>query len=477
MKLFSYIHKKCPSNPIRVWLLGFLLSGCNVGPDYVPPKVNMPASYKEISDQWKIAEPCDEIDRGEWWKVFGDERLNSLMEKLNIFNQDIAVAKAQYRQAIALIGQASSAYAPQINGSVSLSKQSSVNTPSNQKSSAVTNATASASVSWDPDLWGAVSHTVAANEANAEASCAQLALVKLSMQASMAQYYFQLCALDNLQKILDNNVESYGKLLKITEDRYNVGVSSVLNIVTVKSQLEAAEVIAIDNGVLRAQYEHAIAVLIGMPVCEFSITPQQVDLIPPSIPIYLPSDLLERRPDIAQAERQMAAENEQIGVVTAAFFPTFSLGASKGIAATSLGQLLSAPVYIWSLGPQLAANFFDGGLLRSEKEEAIAKYDQSVASYRKTTLVAFQDVEDNLVSLRLLDTEVKKQNEAVISAQTQLQLVKDEYISGTAALSDVITAQINAYATQNMLNAIEGRRMVASVGLIKALGGGWGGVA
>ncbi len=473
MALFSDMHKKVFYKHIRVLLWGFLLSACNVGPDYIPPNVDMPANYKETSDQWKVANPCDEIDRGEWWKVFGDQRLNELMKKLNISNQDIAVAQAQYRQAYALIGQASSAYAPQLNGSVSVLKQKPTPSSSNPQNKPITGATASASASWEPNLWGNISHTVAANEAGAEASAAQLALVRLSMQTSMAQYYFQLCALDNLQKILDNNVQSYGKLLKITQDRFEVGVASVLNIVTVKSQLEAAEVLAIDNGVLRAQYEHAIAVLIGVPVCEFLISPQQIDLVPPSIPLHLPAELLERRPDIAQAERLMASANEQIGVVASAFFPTFSLGGSKGVAATSFGQMLAAPAYIWSLGPQLAANFFDGGLLRSKKEGAIASYDQSVATYRKTILAAFQNVEDNLVSVRLLEQEVKIQTEAVASAQLQLQLVMDEYISGAAALADVITAQINVYATQNTLNTIKGRRMIASVGLIQSLGGGW----
>jgi NodT family efflux transporter outer membrane factor (OMF) lipoprotein len=455
-----------------VWLFIFVLAACEVGPEYVSPDVAIPNEYKETKEDWKKAEPQDDIDRGEWWKIFEDARLNDLMQKLNASNQNIAAAEAQYRQAKALVDQARAGYAPQITGSISNNRNKSL--PSAAETTyPTTTYTTSATATWEPDLWGSVKHAVEASQAGAEATAAQLALTRLSMQASMAQYYFQLCTLDLLQKVLESNVDSYKKLLDITKNRHGMGVASLLNIVTVESQLQAAEVMAVDNGVARAQYEHAIAVLIGQPVSGFSLPAIQVSLNPPVIPPHLPAELLERRPDIAQAERQMAVANAQIGAAMAAFYPTFSFSASGGFSSNSFAKWLSAPAQVWSLGPQLAASLFDGGLLRAKEAAARASYDQSVALYRQTILSAFQDVEDNLVSLRLLEWEVGKQTEAVASAQLQLKLVTNEYVSGTAALADVVTAQINAYTTQNTLNTIIGRRMVASVGLVKALGGGW----
>ncbi|MES2252244.1 MAG: efflux transporter outer membrane subunit [Pseudomonadota bacterium] len=444
-----------------------LLTGCAVGPEYRLPTVDVPKDYKESNADWKIAAPQDDIDRGEWWKIFKDPQLDDFMQKLNVSNQNIAASDAQYRQAKALVEQASAGYAPQVTASAASMREK-----VGQTSSTSTKASATVNASWEPDLWGSISNSVDANEANAEASAAQLALTRLSMQSSLAQYYFQLCTLDLLQKVLDNNVKSYKRLLEITKTRQGSGVASMLDIVTIESQLHAAEVIAVDNGVARAQYEHAIAALTGQSASTFSVPTTHSILTVPKIPLELPAELLERRPDIAQAERQMAAANAEIGVAQAAFYPTFSFNASGGYSST-LAKWLSAPAQVWSLGPQLVANLFDGGLLRAKEEAAKASYDQSVAIYRQTILGAFQDVEDNLVSLRLLDWESKKQKEAVSSAELQLKLVSDEYVSGTAALSDVITAQINVYTTQNTLNSIEGRIMVASVGLVKALGGGW----
>ena len=458
---------------IKILISVLLLSSCSRGPDYVVPNITLPNNFKEMSDQWKLATPLDEIDRGEWWKIFGDEGLNDLIIKLNNANQDIAISYAQYKQALSLVDQSTAPFSPTLGASGYVLKQKPIPSSTNKNATPTVSSTASATVSWEPDLWGNISHTVSANEASAQASAAQLAATKLSMQTSLAQYYFQLCALDLQQKILDVNVEVIKKLLKITTDRFKEGVDSRLNIVTIKSQLDAAEVQAIDNGVLRSQYEHAIAVLVGEPACGFSISPKNVDLVPPSIPVLLPSQLLERRPDIAQAERAMAAANEEIGVAATAFFPTLTLSGSRGVENSSFGKMLSAPYYIWSMGPQLAATIFDGGLLRAKENSAVANYDQAVANYRKVVLAAFQDTEDNLVSLRLLEKEVKTQKEAVGNAKLQLELVTAEYISGIAALSDVITAQINLHTTRINLNTILQRRMVSSVALVKSLGGGW----
>ena len=460
-----------PINTICVWCYIALLTACETGPDYKLPSVDMPTHYKESNTDWKTAKPCDDINRGEWWKIFNDTRLDDFMQMLNASNQNIAVAEAQYRQAKALVDQARAGYSPQVGASASTVREKSMQTTSTPTNPITVNS-ASINASWEPDLWGSVRYSVEANKAGAESSAAQLALTRLSMQSSLAQYYFQIRTLDLLQKVLDNNVKSYKRLLEITQSRHDTGVASLLDIVTVQSQLQSSEVLAVDNGVLRAQYEHAIAVLVGKPAALFSVSSTHNALTVPKIPLTFPAELLERRPDIAQAERQMAVMNAQVGAAQAAFYPTFSFSASGGYAST-LTKWLSAPAHVWSVGPQLAANLFDGGLLRAKEEAAKASYDQSVASYRQTILAAFQDVEDNLVSLRLLDWESKKQKEAVASAQLQLELVSDEYISGTAALSDVIVAQINAYTTQNTLNTIEGRTLVAAVGLVKALGGGW----
>jgi NodT family efflux transporter outer membrane factor (OMF) lipoprotein len=457
---------------ILLFCLLTLLSGCNVGLDYNPPAVEIPKQFKEGNKDWQIATPQDDINRGDWWKVFEEDVLNTLMEKLNLANQSIAVSEAQYRQAKALVDQARSSYFPTIANTNSSTWQK-VSQTTNSKKSPLTVDTTSLNASWEPDLWGGIRNAVTASEASAQASAAQLALTKLSMQASLAQYYFQLRTLDLLQKVLDENVKSYKKLLEITQSRFNDGVASMLDIVTVKSQLEASEVAAMDNGVLRGQYEHAIAMLIGKPASDFTLKPNNREMKLPTIPTQIPSTLLERRPDIAQAERQMAYNNAEVGQAKAAYFPSLTLGASVGYSSTAIGTLFTAPAQIWSLGPQIAATLFDGGLLAAKEDAAVASYDASVATYRQTILAAFQDVEDNLIAIRLLEWEAKKQKEAVANAKLQLKLVRDEYISGTAALSDVVTAQINAYSTQNTLNTIKGRQLVSSVALVKALGGGW----
>lgn len=463
------------------YLLSFcsvlMLTACSVGPDYVRPKVAVPVKYKEASKNWKIAKPKDYCDRGEWWKVFNDRKLNSLEQRLNCANQSIAVAEAQYRQALALVKEARASYFPVITASGMETRQKQVSaasgTATGPTSKLVTNYSINLNASWEPDLWGSVRRTVEASADTAQASKAQLALTRLSMQATLAQLYYQLRNLDLDQNILEDNVRAYQKALKLTENRYASGVVSRADIVQSQSLVEGAQAAAIDNGVNRAIYEHAIAVLIGVPASCFKLVRDPLNSLPPSIPVQVPSALLERRPDIAQAERQMAAANAQVGAAIAAYFPVLTLTAAGSTQGPGLGPLFSAPTIAWALGSQLVQTVFDGGLKFAITEAARANYDATVANYRQIVLAAFQNVEDNLSSLRILQTELSVENRAVASAKLALKIVMNEYKSGTAALSDVIIAETILFTAEKNAADIQGRLMVAAVGLIKSLGGGW----
>lgn len=461
------------------FLLVLLMSACQVGPDYRQPPVDIPTIYKESCTGWKMAEPQDACESGPWWEIFKDPVLSQLETQLNLANQNIAAAEAQYRQAQALVNQARAGYAPTLTASAAVIRQ--------QQSKLATNSTAVSlssrqpfttystnfAAAWEPDLWGNVSRSVEANEAGAQASAAQLASVRLAAQGSLAQYYFQLRTLDALQKLLDENVMASEKLLKLTQNRYKAGVASQLDVAQAQSQYQTAQVQATDNGINRALYEHAIAVLSGQPPATFAITRAPLTQAPPDIPLQVPSVLLERRPDVAEAERLMAQANAQIGIAVSAYFPLLTLTASGGFSSKTTQSWFTAPAQVWSVGPQLAAVLFDGGLQNAKVDAAYAVYDQSIASYRQAVLAAFQDVEDNLATLRILGSEVATQNTAVESAKLALKLVVEEYKAGIVDYSSVLTAQITAYTAEETAINIMGRRMIAAVGLIKALGGGW----
>jgi NodT family efflux transporter outer membrane factor (OMF) lipoprotein len=310
-------------------------------------------------------------------------------------------------------------------------------------------------------------------KASAQSAAADLANAKLSAQGTLAQSYFQLRALDAAQTLLDDTVAAYQKALELTQNRYAQGVVARGDVLQAQTQLLSAQAAALDNGIARAQLEHAIAVLVGVPASAFSIPHRPLDAAPPEIPAQIPSALLERRPDIAAAERRAAAANEQIGVAMSAFFPSLMLSAMAGFQSASLGNWLTAPALVWSLGPQLAEVLFNGGLRLAQTEAARAAYDQGAAAYRQTVLSAFQDVEDNLVSLRVLEKELALQQQAVRTAHQWLELITNEYKAGTATYLDVIIAQTIAFSAENRLINTSGRRMVSAVGLIKALGGGW----
>lgn len=459
-----------------------LLCGCAVGPDYIKPTVAVSSDYKEAPNGWKMALPQDDCDRGEWWLVFNDAILNELMINVNHANQSIIQAEAQHRQAIALVMQARANLAPQFTGGANVSRDKSpilnnLNQDTNNRADFGNHVTneylVTADALWELDLWGSVRRLVEANTAVAQASRAQLALTTLSMQATLAQTYFQLRGIDGDQRVLDNTVNNYQKLYKITHNRYQVGTVSKAAVLQVQSQLEQAQVAAIDNQINRALYEHAIAVLMGMPPANFSLPPCDTTYPVPTIAIEVPSTLLERRPDIAQAERQVAEANAQIGVAIAAYYPVISLTGTYGNNSNHFQQLFSGPATLWSIGSQLAATLFDGGARDANVLGARANFEATVANYRQVVLTAFQEVEDNLATLRILEKELAAQEASVKTAEHALKLVMNEYQAGTVGLADVLNAEITAFTAQKGANDVAYRRFVAAAGLIKALGGGW----
>jgi NodT family efflux transporter outer membrane factor (OMF) lipoprotein len=476
---------------VTFFLLIFFLASCVVGPNYKKAPVVIPAHFKEAPPGWKMATPKDDCDRGPWWEIFNDPELNQLEVQVGVANQNIAAAFAQYQQARALVTQARAAYYPVLSATTSATreKRSTDGTTSSSVVTSNTFSTATSSpvsaknpftdynleldASWAPDIWGKVRRTVEAAVAGEQATIAQLAAVRLMAQTSLAQYYFELRGLDGDQKVLDDTVENYKKLLKITENQYAAGTASRANILQIQSLLELAQVQAIDNGINRALYEHAIAVLLGKPPALFALAPKYESITPPTIPIELPSTLLERRPDIAQAERLVAQANANIGVAIAAFYPVLTIPGSEGFNSIALHRLLTKAANFWSIGGILADTLFDGGLRSGQVAQARGIYDQMVAQYRQTVLAAFQNVEDNLATLRILDAEMAKQNQAVVTAKKSLELILNEYKAGTVALADTLNAELTLFTAVKGANDISYRRMVASVGLINALGGGW----
>ncbi|NPT54523.1 efflux transporter outer membrane subunit [Paraburkholderia elongata] len=456
-----------------------LLAGCVVGPDYKRPAAEIPASYKEAVPGWKVAQPADQQDRGDWWTIYEDPQLNALEDKLNASNQTIAQFAAAYRQARALVGEARAAYFPTVGASAGATRSGTGSSSSGSSTTASSRSGISNSfnlqldASWEPDLWGSVTRSVNAQKAGQQGAAADLANARLSAQATLAQTYFSLRSLDATQKLLDDTVAAYGRSLQLTQNQYAAGVAARSDVIQAQTQLQSAQAAAIDNGVQRALDEHAIAVLVGEPASTFSIAPMPLTATPPAVPAQMPSALLERRPDIASAERKAAAANEQIGVAIAAFFPTLTLSATGGFQSSVFSQLLTAPSRFWTLGPQLAATIFDAGLREAKTEAARATYDQNVATYRQTILAAFQDVEDNLASQRILEQEIVVQQQAVDSARQALAIVTNEYKAGTVGYVNVLTAQTTAFLAEQKLENIAGQRMVSSVGLVKALGGGW----
>ena len=456
------------------------LTACTLGPNYVRPGVEAPAAFKEAQG-WKTAQPRDNEPRGDWWTVFNDPRLDALLVQVEVNNQTIKAAEARVREARALTQQAQAAFFPIVTANASATRSGGrgggAGTNANNGAAATggprNNFNVALDVNWELDLWGRVRRTVEAGEETAQASVADLEAAKLSAQAQLATDYFLLRAQDAEIRLFADTVDAYQKSLQLTNNQYAVGVVGRADVAQAETQLKSTQAQALDAGVQRAQFEHAIAVLLGKPPAEFSIAAEAVPITFPAIPPGLPSELLERRPDIAAAERRTAAANAQVGVAEAAFFPSLTLSATGGFQSSVLSQLLSLPSRYWSLGPALAQTVFDAGLRRAQTAQAMATYDENVANYRQTALTGFQEVEDNLAALRILEQEAAVQDDAVKSARESLTITLNQYRAGTANYLAVVIAQATALANERAALAILGRRLSASVALIKALGGSW----
>jgi len=455
-------------------LLG-ALPGCAVGPDYKRPQVQITSAYKEAGE-WKPAQPQDDLDRGKWWGVFGDPQLDVFLQQVEISNQNVLVADAQFRRAQALVASSRAAYFPTLDAGVSVVRSRSPTGVIGGTTAGriITNRSASLNSGWEADLWGRLRRTVESSEAGAQASAADLAAARLSAQAELASDYFQLRILDAQRQLLEDTVAAFQKSLDLTKNRYDAGVAAKVDLVQAETQLKSTQAQAIDTGVQRAQLEHAIAVLIGKAPAEFSIAAAPLAAAMPRVPMGLPSELLERRPDVAAAERRVAAANAQIGVAKAAYFPSLTLSASYGSRSADASQWFTVPSRFWSIGPALAQSIFDAGLRRAQTEQAIAAYDATVAEYRQAVLAGFQEVEDNLAALRILGEEAEVQEGAVRAARESVLLTTNQYKAGIVSYINVVTVQTTQLNNERTAVGILGRRLVAAVILVKALGGGWG---
>jgi NodT family efflux transporter outer membrane factor (OMF) lipoprotein len=452
------------------------LSGCTVGPNYHQPAVQAPPAYKE-AENWKPAQPNDQNLGGTWWTIFQDPLLDSLELQVNVSNQNLKAAEAQYRQARAVLRYSRADYYPTVTTGPSAAR---THTSSNRPppSSTFNGITYNDFVlpfdfSYQADVWGRVRRTVESNREQAQASAADLATVNLSMHADLALDYFQARSLDAEEQLLNSTVKEYEQALKLTQSQFRGGIASAVEVKQAMTQLQTVRAEAIDVGVLRAQYEHAVAILLGKPPADFSLPPLPLTAPPPPIPVGLPSDLLERRPDIAAAERRVAAANAQIGVAKSAYYPLINLGAAGGFESSSITTLLTGPSGLWSVGGSAVMTVFDVGRRRALTDQALAAYDYQVATYRESVLAGFQQVEDNLAAVRILEHEASVQDEAVTSAQGSLALSIKRYKGGVTNYLEVIVAQNAALTDEVTAVNILGRRMANTVLLIQALGGGW----
>jgi NodT family efflux transporter outer membrane factor (OMF) lipoprotein len=457
-----------------------LSSACMVGPKYQRPAAPTSPAFKEpLPDGWKEAQPSDGAIRGKWWEIYNDPNLNALEEQVNISNQNILSAEAQYRGARDAVRIARSGLFPTISGGVGIvnSKTSGTLTNNNATTAFVpgvrTDYTLPLSLSYQADIWGSIRRTVRQSAETAQASAAQLENVRLNFHTELALDYFQLHGTDADKDLLDTTVKSYREFLELTQNRQKAGIASGSDVAQAQTQLDTARAQLIDLDVARSQFEHAIAILIGKPPSELSIARSPLKAEPPVIPIGVPSTLLERRPDIAAAERQMAAANEQIGIARAAFFPTLTLSATAGLESSSIVNWFTWPSRFWSVGPQMAETLFDAGKRRAQTDQAQAVFDVTVADYRQTVLTGFQQVEDNLSALRVLAEEAQAEQAAIKAAEEALQISTYQYKAGTVSYLQVITSQAIALQDEKTAVDILTRRMIASVSLVQALGGGW----
>ena len=455
--------------PWKIALLASLLcSGCTIGPRYQRPVAQTPAALKSMAgnDQWKMATPSDGLLKGKWWEIFGDSDLNRLEELVNVNNQNVKQAEAQFRQARALVLANHANYYPVIGSSPSISD-------SYVEKKATQSFALPATATWEPDLWGRVRLSVENAVSNAQVSAADLENIRLSQQALLATDYFLLAAQDMQLSLLSDTIRAYEKNLQLTINRHAGGVASKSDVTLAQTQLAAAKAQSTQMRIARAQDEHAIAVLTGQPPASLNIGATKIGGPPPPIPVAVPSQLLERRPDIAATERQVAAANANVGIAETAYYPTLTLSATPGLLATNLANLVTYASRYWSAGPSLSQTLFDFGRRGATLEISQAAYDATVAGYRQSVLSAFQEVEDDLSNLRYLAEEAVQEQEAVTAAQEALSLETDRYRAGTDSYLNVITTQIIALGDQQTAITILQQRMNAAVDLVKALGGGW----
>jgi NodT family efflux transporter outer membrane factor (OMF) lipoprotein len=464
-----------------VALSGLLLwPACAIGPKYVKPATPNPAAaYKELNaaegSDWRQAHPSDGTLKGAWWELFGDARLNDLELQVGVSNQNVAAAAANYLSARALVREARSQLYPTVTATPSIaSVRSPLLTPGAPASAPTTGEyVLPFDVSWQADLWGKVRNTVKANVYGAQASAADLENVRLTMQAELAADYYQLRAQDALIRLFEATVADYQDSLHIAQIQFEAGLTSDETVAQAETVLHTAEAQVTNLGILRAGYEHAIALLVGQSATSFAVAADVAEFAPPPIPVGVPSQLVERRPDIAAAERRMAQANAQIGIATAAFFPNVLLNGSVGLEATTIAGWLTWPARFWSVGPALAATLFDGGLRRATVQQYEAAFDGAIASYRGSVLAAFEQVEDSLSALRILSAERQQQDAAVASAARNVRLATTRYTAGVDPYLNVIVAQTALLANQQTAIALRLNQMTASVQLIEALGGGW----
>jgi NodT family efflux transporter outer membrane factor (OMF) lipoprotein len=460
-----------------------LLVGCNFAPKYHTPTVQTPTAYKELTpenlketDGWKVAQPQDDAIRSKWWEMFNDPQLNALEEQVNISNQNIAAAAASYLVARALVREARAQYFPTATTAPAITNSRQPKSGTQFTASpgqSITNYDLPFDATWQPDLWGRVRNTVRSNTYAAQASAADLANVRLTVHAEVAADYFQLRTQDALKQLLDSTVVAFEESLKLTQALYETGIDSDEAVAQAETQLHTAQAQDTGVGIARAQFEHAIAMLVGQPASSFSIPVEPLKVSPPAIPFGVPSQLLERRPDIAASERLVAQANAQIGIAKAAFFPTVTLNAAAGFTSTAIANWFTWPSRFWSVGPTAAQALFDAGLRRATVQQFQATYLQDVANYRQSVLLAFQQVEDALSSLRILSQEIQLQDTAVKSAGRNLALATDRYKLGIDPYLNVITAQTTLLSNQQTAVNLRLQQMTASVQLIEALGGGW----
>jgi NodT family efflux transporter outer membrane factor (OMF) lipoprotein len=487
--------------PVGLIPLSLFLSGCSVGPDYITPSSVAPApNYKELGN-WEKAQPKDDMIRGKWWEMYHDRELNALEDQVNISNQNVLQAEAQFREAAAEVKVAQSAFFPTVTANpaytLSQASQNLASGGGGHSSSVVESGSGTGSgvavssgsqhvgattvtlfdlpleATYMVDVWGEVRRSVEASSTTAQASFAELENARLSYQATLAQDYFSLHGIDAEEQLLQTTVASFQQFVDLTTNRYNSGIASQADVAQAQTQLDTTKAQLIDLGVQRAQFEDAIATLTGKSASFFSLEKVSLTGTPPAIPVGMPSTLLERRPDIAEAERQVASANASIGVQVAGYYPQLTLNSSTGLEAIELSQLLSGPSFLWSVGPVIAQTIFNGGRTHGLVQEAQANYDSTVANYRQVVLTAFQQVEDDLAGLRILQDEAVAENRAVKAAQQSLDISTNEYKAGTVDYLTVITAQATALNDEVTAVNIRTRRMTTSVLLIEALGGGW----